>query len=311
MSEELTVSAPSQVVWVETLPVIGERLAALKAEWMAKATAAETLEVSDENLQAVKKERAALRKEFDAVETQRKDALAPVREKIDAFQALYRDCVTDAYNRADAAYKSKIDAIENGLKAACETRLREYYAELCAVNGVDFVPFERTGIRIDMTSARAKTPKKLMDILSGFVAGVRMDVDAISKMPDAAEIMAEYRQSLNMAFAVETVRERRERVAAEREAAKLRQEARERADAAAAKVTEAASGALDAPVTVEMSAAPEPPATAEAPVVADRPAFPPVFAFRLYFDTPEQWNAVKPLLVNLKATLEREGVRYE
>ena len=287
----LTVEAQT-VVWLAQAPKFGERLSALKAEWEARAAEAEALEVSDGSLQAAKKSRAALRKDFDEIEVQRKDALAPVRERIDAFQATYKECVTDAFNRADAALKGKISAIEDGLKAECEARLRKYWQELCAVRNIDFIPFERTGVSVDLASARQKTPKKLMEQLTAFADEAYNAVAAISD----AETMAEYKQSLNLSAAIAVVTERRRRIEAERVESERRREAEAAAAEAVAKVEAAAPEVL----------APPAPGAAGA-----ESAFPPAFAFTIYFDTAAQWEAVKPLLIGLKNALKENNVRYE
>lgn len=297
----LTVAEPQAVVWLVQEPTFGERLSALKAEWDAAADKAEALEVSDENLQAVKKERAALTKAFKEVEEQRKNALAPVREKIDAFNDIYGECVTNAYRRADAALKGKIDAIESGLKNACEQRLRDYWRELCAVRNIDFVPFERTGVKVDLTSARQKTPKKLMEQLTAFADGVSNAAAAITD----PEVMAEYKASLDLGAAIAVVNERCRRIEAERQDAARRREAEALAAQAAAKVEAAAPEVLAPPVAVPV--APEAPA----PTPAKQSAFPPVFAFKIYFGAAEQWEAIKPLLIGLRDALKENNVRYE
>lgn len=269
-----------------TPPIITERLAELKASWMEKAEAAAALECTEETIQTVKKERAEMRKEFDEIEAQRKAALAPIRAKIDAFSAVYKDCVTDSFNKADAEYKRKILDVENDMKQRCEIRLREYFAELCQVHGVDFISYEQSGVKVDMTSAKQKTPRKLMDKLSEFVAGVACNVDAISKMDDAAEIMVEYQKTLNMALAVSTVQERKRRV---------EEEARRKAEWEAAeqrrKETEAKVEAA-APVM-------------EPPKVVESPKADPVLkcTFTVY--------ATREKLIALKNYLKQEDIRYE
>lgn len=292
MSDEnaLTVAKPQAVVWLVQAPKFGEQLAALKSEWDAAADKAEALEVSDENLQAVKKERAALTKAFKEVEEQRKTALAPVREKIDAFNDIYGECVTNAYKRADAALKGKIDAIENGLKDACELRLRGYWAELCAVRNLDFVPFERTGVKVDLTSARQKTPKKLMEQLTAFADTVCNAVSAISD----PEVMAEYKRSLDLGAAIYAVNERRRLIEAERVDAERRREAEALAAEAAEKVEAAAPEALAPPAAVPVAP----------PPVKDPDEIFPEMTFTVYGATRRQ-------LIQLRDFLKNNGFSYK
>lgn len=290
----------SPVVWLTQAPEFGERLAALKSEWEARASAAESLEVSDENRTEARNLRAEIRKQFEAIEGQRKDALAPVRAKIDAFNAIYKECVTDAFSRADGALKAKIDAIESGMKSKCEERLRIYWAELCAANNIGNIPFDALGIRIGLTESRQKTPKKLMDALQARASEIRSDMDAISRMDGAEEIMAEYRQTYNFAQSVGIVTDRRRRIEAERQETARLAEAEARTAQAVTQVEASAPEVLPPPVAV-----------APAPTPAKEPDFPPVFEFTIYFSDAEQWETIKPLLISLRDALKENGIAYQ
>lgn len=292
MDKSQTALAP--VVWLTQAPEFGERLSALKAEWDTLAAEAEAMEVSDENRTEARKCRADIRKRFDEIENQRKAALAPVREKIDAFQAVYKECVTDAFNRADGALKGKIEAIESQLKTDCERRMKAYWKELCAGNGIDFFPFEDIGVELTLTDARQKTPKKLMKVLYDLADETRRNVEAISKMEYSTEIMVEFRKTRNLVDSIEIVRNRHSQIEAEQRAAQARQEAERRQAEAVAKVEAAASEVLTPPV----------PVTEEA-------AFPDTFAFTIHFESAAQWEAVRPVLLNLRDTLKAHSVRYE
>lgn len=292
MDENQTALAP--VVWLTQAPEFGERLSALKAEWDTLAAEAEAMEVSDENRTEARKRRADIRKRFDEIETQRKAALAPVREKIDAFQLVYQQCVTDSFTRADTALKEKIEAIESQLKADCEQRMKTYWKELCAGNDIDFFPFEDIGVEITLTDARQKTPKKLMKVLYDLADETRRNVEAISKMEYSTEIMVEFRKTRNLVDSIEIVRNRHSQIEVEQKAAQARQEAERRQAEAVAKVEAAASEVLAPPV-----------------LTAEEAAFPDTFAFTIHFESAAQWEAVKPVLLNLRDTLKAHSVRYE
>ena len=64
-----------------------------------------------------------------------------------------------------------------------------YFRELCAVNEIDFLSFGQTGVKVDMASARAKTPKKLMEQIKLKVDGVAQEVvdaaDGAIEIPQA------------------------------------------------------------------------------------------------------------------------------
>ena len=278
----LAISA--DVIRVTQLPVIEEQLRAVKAQVEAITSEAAGMVCTEDTIQVVKARRAELNKlaaEFDA---RRKEVKAAVLAPYERFEAVYRECVAQPFKEADAALKAKIAQVEDVQRDECEARLRRYFMELCQVHGVDYITYEQAGIKIDMASAKARTPKKLMDRLSDFVAGVAVGADQIRSMDDAAEIMAEYKTCLNVGKAVAMVQMRHRAVEQERKAAAVREEARERQEAAVAKVD-----AVAPPVTVE------PPK--EDPVIE-----------RLTFTVV---GARKSQLIKLREYLKTEGLRYE
>lgn len=218
----------SELIQVKQLPIIEERLRAVK-ELVDKTVAdAMALVCTEETVQSVKATRADLNRQFQELETQRKSVKAAVLEPYERFEVVYRECVSDAFKGADADLKQKINDVESSMKRQCEAGLREFYTELCMAHHIDFVPFERTGVVISMADAKAKTqpPKKLKEQLSQFIQGIAEGIEAISKMENAEEIMADFRVTLNAMEAVGIVQERHRRIEAERAAKAARDEAK-------------------------------------------------------------------------------------
>ena len=199
------------------LPVIEERLRDLKEATEHRVAEAMSLVVSDETLTAVKTVRAELNRDFTEFENQRKAVKAAIMAPYDSFEEVYRECVTEPFHRADADLKGKIDATEREIKGRCEKQLEAYFQELCAVNHVDFLTFAQTGVRVDMASARAKTPKKLMDQLRVMVEGCAQAMATIDGMEHGDEIAVEYKKCLDLTFAIRLVTERHQKLEAERQ----------------------------------------------------------------------------------------------
>ena len=174
---------------VTQLPVIEEHLRSRKEQTEQRVAEAMSLVCTDETLTSVKNIRAEMNREFADAETQRKAIKAAIMEKYDSFESVYRECIADPYKRADADLKAKIDATESEIKSRCEEMLLGYFQELCAVNEVDFLSFGQTGVKVDMASARAKTPKKLMEQIKLKVDGVAQEVvdaaDGAIEIPQA------------------------------------------------------------------------------------------------------------------------------
>ena len=205
------------LIRVKQLPVIEERLRTLKEATERRVAEAMSLMVSDETLTAVKNVRAELNRDFTGLENQRKAVKAAIMAPYDSFEAIYRECVTEPFRRADADLKGKIDATEQEIKDRCTRRLQEYFLELCAVNRVDFLAFDQTGVKVDMASARAKTPKKLMEQLRMMVEGCAQAMATIDGMEHGDEIAVEYKKCLDLTFAIRLVTERHQKLEAERQ----------------------------------------------------------------------------------------------
>lgn len=210
------------LIVVKQLPVIEEQLRALKDRWEQRALDADAMVCTEDAIQAVKAFRAETRKEFDEVEALRKAAKRAVMDPYNRFEAAYKECVTTAFQRADNACSSKVSEVEHSMKRRCEDGLREYFAELCAAHHLDWLAYERAGIKVDMASAKAETPKKLREQLAAFVAGVAESVARINTLENAAEIMVEYQRTLDAADSICTVKERHRRIEQQKAAQEVR-----------------------------------------------------------------------------------------
>lgn len=237
-----------ELIRVTQLPVIEQELRGLKESLDKRVEEALALVCTEETIQAVKAERTALRKEFESLETQRKAVKAAVLGPYEQFEVIYKECVSDALRAADAALKGKIDETEAEIKRRCEDSLREYFAELCAANHLDWLTFEQAGVRVDMASAKAKTPVKLRKQLAEFVSHVNDSVLLINDLEDSEEIMVEFRRSLDIGQAIGIVKDRHQRIEEERAAKEARETARAAEQEAVDKVTRAQESYTPPPV---------------------------------------------------------------
>ena len=224
------------LIQVTQLPIIEERLRSVKDDVDARVSEAVSLVCTEETVKAVKAARSDLNKQFQELERQRKAVKSAVLEPYERFESVYRECVSNAFRDADMKLKAKIDSVESEMKQRCEDELREYFSELCAAQHVEWLGYERAGVRVDMASARQKTPKKLREQLVQFVSRVSSDVERISEMEGAEEILVEYKRTLNAVDAIGVVHERHRRIESERAAQEARAVQRERESEAIARV---------------------------------------------------------------------------
>lgn len=277
----------NELIRLTQLPVIEEHLRGLKEQIKSRTEEAVSLVCTEDTLKEVKSVRSDLRKTFDALEEQRKAVKAAIMEPYEAFEKVYKECVSDAFRSADAQLKGKITSVENGIKEAAEEVVKEYFYELCQAEHVDFLTWEQTGIIASLTDAKQKTLSTLRGKVADFVVKVSQAVNAISEMDNAEEIMAEYRQSLNLPQAIAAVSDRHRRIEAEKEAAERRKAQRESETAAVQRVEAVAPPTIAPPVQC-----------------IEKPKEKVCKCHFTAYGTKEQ-------LTKLKAFMIQEGIRYE
>lgn len=202
--------AMNTLITVEQIPVIVQNLAAVKAEVEERTNRAASLVCTDETVKDVKKIRAELNREFADFETARKKVKAEVLKPYEDFERVYKDCISDAYKSADAVLKGKVGDVENTLIAEKAARLTDYYTEKCDEAGIDFIPFERLGLKITLSAKE----KDLQNQIDAYLLGVQSELKVIEGMEDAEEIKVEYMRMLDLAGAITAVRERKQALAA-------------------------------------------------------------------------------------------------
>lgn len=237
----------AELIVVTQLPVIEERLQSMKADVDALVLEGLSMVCTGETIQSVKAKRSEIRKKCSQIKYSLKDAEEYILKPFRSIEQYCKEQLLSPLQDADEKLKVSISEFEDGIiKRQCEEGLRDYFAELCAVHHLDWLTYERAGIKVDMASAKAKTPSKLRKQLMEFVVGVADSVDRISALEDASEIMAEYKRTLNAADAICTVQERHSCIEDQKKELETRRAVREQEDAMVHRVE-----ALAPPVVVE------------------------------------------------------------
>lgn len=213
---------------------------AVAAKFAAELGYIRTLPKDEDSLKIVKERRAANTASFKNAEAKRMEIKDRYMAPYDTFLGVYKKYISEPYAAADTEMKAWVDDYQDGLKKKCEGDLRDYFKELCDNWGIDFVRFEQVGIKVDMALARQQTPKKAIEAIDAFVSRVREDVAAIMDMDNAAEIMGEYRRSLNLGASVAAVSSRHRQMEEEASRIAAHRIARQKEAAAVQRVTQAA-----------------------------------------------------------------------
>lgn len=193
-----------ELIVVKQLPEIEEHLKNVSLEIDKKVNEARSLVCTEENKQAVKNIRAELKKELEQFEIQRKAVKEKVLAPYMQFEEVYKECISDKFREADKDLNEKIDTIEIEQKKRLEDGAREYFEEYMASKNIDFIKFERLGLKVGLSD----NPTKLKKQITAFIEKVVDDLNLIETQEHKAEILVEYKQTLNVSNAITTVANR-------------------------------------------------------------------------------------------------------
>lgn len=174
----------------------------------------DSLVPTEDALKSLKQIRADLNKEFKEFEEQRKFLKNGINKPYLEFEEVYKSEISEKYTSAVNKLKEKIEIIEIKLKEKKREQVKAYFDELCAAKGIDFVPFEKAGININLSTSLKALKEQALE----FINRVEDDISLINTFEHQAEIMAEYKRTLNVSQAIKEVNDRkeRERIEAER-----------------------------------------------------------------------------------------------
>lgn len=245
----------NEIIVVKQLPVIEQQLAQIKAKVTERVSAVTKLICTEETVKEIKKARTELNAEFKAWEDKRKEVKTAVMTPYEKFEAVYKDCISDSYKAADKDLKQKIDEVEQELKSKKAAEVKSYFEEYRVSKDIYFVTYEQAGINVTLSASL----KSLKEQAKNFIDRIVSDLALIETFTDLkAEILVEYKKSLNVSDAITGVKARAKAVQEEQ----ARQEAEAEKRAAEAQRVEAIKAAIpEAPAAVEapteQAAAPE------------------------------------------------------
>lgn len=295
-----------QVITLKQLPIIEEHLQLVKSDVETRTRNAMQLVCTEETRKDVKSIRTELSKEFAEMENQRKRVKEAIMEPYNQFEAVYKECISDPYKKADAELKKRIDEVESGLKSDKEKDIRDYFSELCKANNLPWLRFEQMNLKIGLSTS----VNGVKTTLTATVLKIAEEVQELSHHEDAAELLVEYKKSLNVALALSTIRARHEQIelqkqyeAQRRAALEQQRAAEEKVQQAVAEAQETQQSAAEPPIEEVTAQTEETPTEAPTAVQEQAPAtiYEVKFAVR---GTIEQ-------LKKLKQFIMQEGMSYD
>lgn len=247
----------NEIILLKQEPIIEYSLLAQVGEEVRARIADLNLEgqvVTDQTVKSVKDMRAELNKEFAEFEKQRKFIKEAVSKPYQEFEAKYKEFVAKHYNEADDTLKGKIFSFENTLRLEREKELQGYFAELCSAKNIDFVPFGLMHLNITLSASMKSLKTQILE----FVSKVEQDIELAKTVSDSQEfndkVMYEYRRSLDINAAINTVKEREQALIAAKERAE--EEAKRKAEQEEQARLQAEKASTEQPTAAEPLKAP-------------------------------------------------------
>ncbi len=162
--------------------------------------------VTEDTIKTLKEMRAELNKEAKEFENQRKEIKEAVLSPYNDFESTYKTQIIEKYKNADDLLKTKINEFEMKIKQEKKTNLISYFNELIEIEQISWLSFEKLGIDITLST----TEKKYKEQILAFVQKVVDDLDLIKTETHSAEMLVEFKKSLNASQAIKIVRERKQ-----------------------------------------------------------------------------------------------------
>lgn len=235
----------NEIIVVKQLPVIQEQLKLIKAEVTKKVDFAKNLVCTEETVKDVKKVRADLNADFKTLEDKRKEVKKAIMTPYEQFESVYKENISDVFKQADADLKGKIDEVENGLKEQKRIEVVEYFNEYITAKNIDFVKFEDLRLNITLSASLKSLKKTVAD----FIDKVCGDLALIETQEHKAEILVEYKQSLDVSSAILNVTARKKAIAEEQARAEERKAAEQVMQEAENKIDELLPPTVADPIT--------------------------------------------------------------
>lgn len=155
---------------------------------------------TEETMKDAKDEKSKVNKFKKVVSDYRKSIVNAYNEPIKVFEDTAKETeklLTETYTTIN----EQVADFENKQKEEKELEIRTYFEEYAKVSNIDFVRFEQTGINVTLTASK----KSLKDKAKEFIDRIIEDLCLIETQEHKAEILVEYKQSLNVSNAITVV----------------------------------------------------------------------------------------------------------
>ncbi len=172
-----------------------------------------SLVITNEMLDDIKKEKAEINKAKSSVAEYRKNIVKEFKKPIEQFESLAKETekiLSEAYDTCNESVKR----YEDEQKALKSKEVEEYFDEYAKSLIIDFVKYEQANINVTLTASL----KSLKEQAKTFLDKINDDLMLIAAENEelVAEMMVEYKKTLNVSNSILSVKQRHKALEEER-----------------------------------------------------------------------------------------------
>ena len=137
---------------------------------------------------------------IEGIDKTGKNIIAEYNKPIKAFEDTAKETeklLTETYNTIN----QQVANYENKQKEIKEQKIKDYFEEYKTANNIDFITYEQVKINVTLSASE----KNLKEQVKNFIDKIKDDLNLIETQEYKAEILVEYKQTLNVSNAITTV----------------------------------------------------------------------------------------------------------
>jgi len=158
---------------------------------------------TEETMKQATEEKAKVNKFKNAVADYRKKIVAEYKKPIEVFESTAKETEKILANTYDTI-NMQVDKYNNDKKEKIKEEIKQYFNEYLQSKSIDFIKYEQANINITLNASK----KSLQEQCRTFINKIVDDLTLIETQEHKAEILVEYKQTLNVSQSIITVTNR-------------------------------------------------------------------------------------------------------
>lgn len=188
---------------IKSLGVIEDNISEVKEKVIKLNEYYKNITFTEEIMKQASEEKAKVNKFKSAVAGYRKKIVAEYKKPIETFENTAKETEKILSNIYDLI-NVQTDKYNNDKKEKIKEETKQYFEEYLQSKNIDFVTFEQAHISITLNASK----KSLQEQSRTFIDKIVDDLNLIETQEHKAEILVEYKQTLNVSQAITTVTNR-------------------------------------------------------------------------------------------------------